>query len=149
MDDAEVEWRAHTTQIRHIEADAEKHQQEVLTTTNAIEDAIQKNNVIFGEKWETTHDRIDRHSEDIHLLKNRIVDLEALSGLQQNTLQSCQSTIAGLEETILKLATSVTVLEKSVCRCRDRLLSPAPHYTPGEEEVVEETGGGGGGGGGS
>ena len=107
--------------------------------TNTIEDAIQKNNVIFGEKWEMTHDRIDRHSEDICLLKNQIVDLKALSGLQQNTLQSCQSTIAGLEETILKLAASVTVLEKSVCRCRDCLLSPGPHYAPGEEEVVEET----------
>ena len=86
-----------------------------------------------------THDCIDHHSEDIHLLKNWIVDLEALSGLQQNTLQSCQNTIAGLEETILKLATSVTVLERSVCRCQDCLLSPAPHYAPGEEEVVEET----------
>ena len=53
-------------------------------------------------------------------------------------LQSCQSTIAGLEETVLKLATSVTVLEKSVCRCRDRLLSPGPHYALGEEEMVEE-----------
>ena len=77
MDDAEVEWRAHTTQIRRIEADAEKHRQEVLTTTNTIEDAIQKNNMIFGEKWEMTHDRIDRRSEDICLLKNRIMDLEA------------------------------------------------------------------------
>ena len=133
-----MEWRAHTTQICRIEADAEKHQQEVLTTTNVIEDAIQKNNVIFGEKWETTHDRIDRCSEDILLLKNRIVDLEALSGLQQNALQSCQSTIAGLEETVLMLATSVTVLEKSVCHCRDRLLSLAPHYASGEE-MVEET----------
>ena len=54
MDDAEVEWRAHTTQICRIEADAEKHHQEVLTMTNVIEDAIQKNNVIFGEKWEMT-----------------------------------------------------------------------------------------------
>ena len=139
MDDAEVEWRAHTTQIRRIEADAERHHQEVLTTTNAIENAIQKNNVIFGEKWETTHDRIDRCSEDIRLLKNRVVDLKALSGLQQTALQSCQSTIAGLEETVLKLATSVTVLEKSVCHCRDRLLSPGPHYAPGEEEMVKET----------
>ena len=128
------------TQIRRIEADAEKHCQEVLTTTNAIEDAIQKNNVIFGEKWEMTHDHIDRRSEDIRLLKNRVVDLEALSGLQQNALQSCQSTIAGLEETVLKLAASVTVLEKLVCRCQDRLLSLAPHYVPGEEEeMVKET----------
>ena len=134
-----MEWRAHTTQIRHIEADAEKHCQEVLTTTNTIEDAIQKNNVIFGEKWETTHDCIDRRLEDIRLLRNQIVDLKALSGLQQNALQSCQSTIAGLEETLLKLAASVTVLEKSVCRCRDRLLSPTPHFAPGEEEMVEET----------
>ena len=112
-----MEWRAHTTQIRRIEADAEKHRQEVLMTTNTIEDAIQKNNVIFGEKWEMTYDRIDRRLEDIRLLTNRVVDLEALSGLQQNTLQSCQSTIAGLEETVLKLAASVTVLEKSICCC--------------------------------
>ena len=112
-----MEWRAHTTQIRRIEADTEKHHQEVLTTTNTIEDAIQKNNVIFGEKWETTHDRIDHRSEDIHLLKNWIVDLKALSGLQQNALQSCQSTIAGLVETVLKLAASVTVLERSICHC--------------------------------
>ena len=35
-----------------------------------------------------THDRIDRRLEDIRLLKNRVVDLEALSGLQQNVLQS-------------------------------------------------------------
>ena len=135
-----MEWRAHTTQIHHIEADAEKHRQEVLSTTNTIKDAIHKNNVIFGEKWEMTHDHINRRSEDIHLLKNRVVDLEALSGLQQTALQSCQNTIAGLEETVLNLAASVTVLEKSICHCRDHLLSPAPHYTPGEEEeVVEET----------
>ena len=107
--------------------------------TNTIEDTIQKNNVIFGEKWEMTHDHIDHHSEDICLLKNWIVDLEALSGLQQNALQSCQSTIAGLEEIVLNLAASVTVLEKSVCCCRDRLLSPGPHYALGEEEMVEET----------
>ena len=109
-----------------------------MTTTNTIEDAIQKNNVIFGEKWETTHDRINRCLEDICLLKNWIVDLEALSGLQQSALQSCQSTIAGLEETILKLAASITVLEKSVCRCHDCLLLPGPHYALGEEEMVEE-----------
>ena len=126
------------TQIRRIMADAEKHRQEVLTTTNTIEDAIQKNNVIFGEKWEMTHDRIDCRSKEVRLLKNRIVDLKALSGLQQTALQSCQSTIAGLEETVLKLAASVTVLEKSVCRCCDRLLSPGPHYASGEEEMVEE-----------
>ena len=114
-----MEWRVHTTQICRIEADAEKHHQEVLTTTNTIENAIQKNNVIFGKKWEMMHDRINRRSEDICLLKNQVVDLEALSGLQQNALQSCQSTIAGLEEIVLKLAASVTVLEKSVCCCRD------------------------------
>ena len=140
MDDAEVEWRAHTTQIRCIEANAKKHRQEVLTTTNVIQDAIEKNNIIFTGKWEMTHDRINHRLEDICLLKNQIVDLEALSGLQQNALQSCQSTIAGLEETVLKLAALVTVLEKLVCRCRDRLLSLGPHYMPGEEEeIVEET----------
>ena len=140
MDDAEVEWRAHTTQIRRIEADTEKHRQEVLTTTNVIQDTIEKNNVIFAGKWEMTHDRIDRHLEELRLLKNQVVDLKALTGLQQTALQSCQSTIAGLEETVLNLAASVTTLETLVCCCRDRLLSPAPHYAPGEEEeMVEET----------
>ena len=108
--------------------------------TNVIQDAIEKNNVIFTEKWEVTYDRIDRHLEEILLLKNRVIDLEAISGLQQTTLQSCQSTIAGLEETVAKLTVSVTKLEKSVCRCRDRLLLPAPHFVPGEdEEMIEET----------
>ena len=126
------------TQICCIEADAEKHRQEVLTTTNVIQDAIKKNNVIFSEKWEATHDRIDRRSEETCLLKNQVVDLKALSSLQQSALQSCQSTIAGLEETVARLTTLVTKLEKSVCRCRDCLLLPAPHYAPGEEEIVEE-----------
>ena len=135
-----MEWRAHTTQIRRIEADAEKHRQEVLMTTNTIEDAIQKNNVIFSKKWEATHDRIDHCSEEILLLKNQVVDLEALSGLQQTALQSCQNTIAGLEETVTKLTTLVTSLEKSDCHCQDHLLLPAPHFAPGEEEeMVEET----------
>ena len=125
------------TQIRRIEADAEKHRQEVLTTTNEIEAAILKNNVIFAEKWEMTHDRIDRRSEDVHLLKNRVVDLKALSGLQQTALQSCQNTIAGLEETVTNLTVSVTKLEKSVCCCRDCLLSPAPHYAPGAAAAVQ------------
>ena len=110
-----MEWRAHTTQIHRIEADAEKNRQEVLTMTNVIQDAIEKNNVIFTEKWEATHDQINRCSEDILLLKNCVVDLEALSGLQQTALQSCQNTIAGLEETVTRLTMSVAKLEKLVC----------------------------------
>ena len=124
------------TQIRCIEANAEKHQQEVLTTTNMIQDAIEKNNVIFFKKWEGIHDCINHRSEETCLLKNWVVDLEALSGLQQTTLQSCQNTIAGLEETVARLTVLVTKLEKSVCWCRDRLLSPAPHYTPEEEDQM-------------
>ena len=85
--------------------------------TNVIQDAIEKNNMIFAEKWEVTYDWIDHHLEEILLLKNRVIDLEAISGLQQTALQSCQSTIAGLEETIAKLTMSVTKLEKLVCRC--------------------------------
>ena len=112
-----MEWRAHTTQIHCIEADTEKHQQEVLVTTNMIQDTIEKNNVIFSEKWEATHDRINRCSEEVRLLKNRVIDLESLSGLQQTTLQSCQNTLAGLEETVAMLTVLVTKLEKLVCCC--------------------------------
>ena len=73
-------------------------------------------------------------------MKNRVVDLESLSGLQQTTLQHCQDTIAGLEETIAQLVALVKKLEKMVCRCHNRLLSPGPHYAPGEEEeMVKET----------
>ena len=107
--------------------------------TNIIQDAIEKNNVIFTEKWETTHERVNCRLEEILLLKNQVVDLESLSGLQQTALQHCQDTIAGLEETVAQLVTSVKKLEKLVCRCHDRLLSPGPHYVPGEEEMVEET----------
>ena len=128
------------TQICHIEVDAKKNCQEVLMMTNVIQGAIEKNNVIFAEKWEATHDQTDCRLEDILLLRNRVVDLEALLGLQQTALQSCQKTIAGLEETIAKLTTLVIGLEKLVCQCRDCLLSLAPHYAPGEEEeMVEET----------
>ena len=109
MDDAEHEWRAHGTQIRQIEADAEKNRQEVLTTTN----------VIFSEKWEMMHECIDHRSEEILLLKNQVVDLESLSGLQQTTLQHCQDTIAGLEETVAQLVALVKKLEKMVCQCHD------------------------------
>ena len=105
------------TQIHWIEADTEKNCQEVLMTTNVIQDAIEKNNIIFSEKWEVTHDQIDYCSEGILLLKNQVVDLEALSSLQQTALQSCQNTIARLEETIAKLTALVTKLEKSVCHC--------------------------------
>ena len=136
MDDAEVEWRAHGTQIRRIEVDAKKNHQEVLSTTNQIKDAILKNTWIFGEKWESTHDRIDCQVEEHLLLKTRVVELESLSGLQQNTFQHCQDMIAGLEETVAQLVASVKKLEKTICRCHDRLLSPGPHYAPGEEEAV-------------
>ena len=89
----------------------------MLTTTNVIQDTIEKNNVIFSEKWEATHNHINRCLEDNCLLKNWVVDLEALSGLQQTALQSCQNTIAGLEETVTKLTMLVTLLEKLVCHC--------------------------------
>ena len=69
-----------------------------------------------------------------------MVGLEALLGLQQTTLQSCQNTIAGLEETVTWLVMLVQKLEKSVCQCHNCLLSPGLHYVPGEEEeMVEET----------
>ena len=136
----EHEWRAHGTQICQIEADAEKNRQEVLTTTNGIQDVIEKNNVIFTEMWESTHDHTNHCSEETLLLKNRVVDFESLSGLQQTALQHCQDTIAGLEETVTQLVVLVKKLEKSVCRCHDWLLSLGPHYAPGEEEeMVEET----------
>ena len=77
------------------------------------------NNHIFSGKWEATHDWIDRCLEEYLLLKNQVVDLESLLGLQQTTLQHCQDTIAGLEETVTQLVTSVKKLEKVVCQCHD------------------------------
>ena len=136
MDDAEQEWRAHGTQIWRIEADAEKNQQEVLTTTNQIEEAVMKNNCIFTKKWELTHEQIKHWADEHQLLKTCIIELESLSGLQQTALQSCQNQIAGLEETVTQLVTVVKKLEKTVCQCHNRLLLPGPHYTEGEEEVV-------------
>ena len=119
MDDTEWEWRAHGTQIRQIEVDAKKNNQEVLLTTNRIKEAIMENNRIFSEKWEATHDRINCCSEEHLLLRNRVVDLESLLGFQQTALQHCQDTIAGLEETITQLVALVKKLEKMVCQCHD------------------------------
>ena len=67
------------------------------------------------------------------------MELESLSGLQQTTLQHCQDTIAGLEETITQLVASVKKLEKMICWCHDCLLLPGPHFALGkEEEMVED-----------
>ena len=71
--------------------------------------------MIFSEKWETTHEHIDCWLEETLLLKNRVVDLESLSSLQQTALQHCQDTVAGLEETVAQLVASVKKLEKMVC----------------------------------
>ena len=65
------------------------------------------------------HERIDHCLEEILLLKNWVVDLESLLGLQQTTLQHCQDTIAGLEETVAQLVASVKKLEKTVCHCHN------------------------------
>ena len=73
MDNAEQEWRAHVTQIHCIKADAKKSHTETLLTTNWIEEAIMMNN------------HIDCCLEE-HLLKNRVIDLESLLGLQHTTL---------------------------------------------------------------
>ena len=107
--------------------------------TNQIKEAILTNNYIFAKKWELTHERIDHCLEGHCLLKTHVVELKSLSGLQQTSLQHCQDKIAGLEETVAQLVASVKKLEKLVCWCHDRLLSPGLHYAPGEEEeVVEE-----------
>ena len=110
----EWEWNAHGTQIRCIEADAKKSQQEVLSVTNHIEELIIKNNCIFVNKWELTHHWIDCWVEDHCFLVTHVWELESLSGLQQTALQHCQDTVAGLEETVTQLVATVKKLEKSI-----------------------------------
>ena len=69
-------------------------------------------------------------------MKTHVIELESLSGLQQTTLQHCQDTVAGIEETVKWLVAAVCKLESTVCCCCDQLLSPGPHYAEGEEEEV-------------
>ena len=85
MDDAEWEWGAHRTQIHRIKADAKKSHAETLSTKNWIEEVIMENNCIFSRKWEAMHDWINHHPEEHLLLKNQVVNLESLLGLQQTT----------------------------------------------------------------
>ena len=59
MDNTEQEWRVHGIQIRQIEVDTEKNHQKVLSTTKWIEEVVMKNNCIFADKWESTHDQIN------------------------------------------------------------------------------------------
>ena len=136
MNNTEREWRAHGIQIRRIKVDIEKNHQEVLSTTKQIEEVVMKNNCIFANKWESTHDQINHRAEEHQLLKTHVTELKSLSGLQQTTLQSCQNQIAGLEETIEQLVVAVKKLEKTICQCHDQLLLQGPHYTLGEEEEV-------------
>ena len=95
--------------------DAEKNHQEVLGTTNWIEEVVMTNNRILSNKWEVTHDWIDRQVEAQVVLEKQIWELESLSGLQQAALQHCQDTVVGLEETVAQLVAMVKKLEKSVC----------------------------------
>ena len=85
-----------------------------------------ENNCISANKWELTHNQIDCWSEEHLLLKTRVVELKSLLGLQQTALQHCQDKVAGLEETIVQLVTTVKKLEKTVCQCHDQLLSLGP-----------------------
>ena len=122
-----------------MEADAKKNCLEVLATTNLIEEAVMTNNCIFSGKWEETHEQINCRANKHQILKTCVIELKSLLGFQQTSLQHCQDMIAGLEETVAQLVMSVKKLEKSICRCHNRLLLPGPHYTPGEEEeMVEE-----------
>ena len=50
MDDTEQEWNTHGMQIHHIEVDAEKNCQEVLSMTNQIEEVVMENIHIFANK---------------------------------------------------------------------------------------------------
>ena len=136
MDDAEQEWSAHGTQIIQIEVDAEKSHQEFQSMTNIIKEAVLKNNHIFAKKWEEVQEWINHWADEHQHLKTRVIKLESLSSLQQTTLQSCQSQIAGLEETVQQLILTVKKLEKTVCWCHNWLLLPGPHYAKGEEEEV-------------
>ena len=95
-----------------------------------------KNNHIFAEKWESTHQRINHQADKHQLLKTCIIELKGLLGLQQTTLQSCLNQIAGLEEVIEQLVAAVKKLEKTICWCHNQLLSLGPHYVLGEEEEV-------------
>ena len=95
-----------------------------------------KNNHIFANKWESTHEWINHKADKHQILKTHIIELKSLLGLQQTALQHCQDTVVGLEEAVTQLVAVIKKLEKTVCWYHDRLLSPGPHYAPGEEEEV-------------
>ena len=94
MDDAEVEWRAHTSQIRRIEADTKKSHQEVLLTTNQIKEVVRQNNWIFAEKWEVIYDMIRLISVLENTSFSRSVSLSLKASLVFNcTMVSSNPTI--------------------------------------------------------
>ena len=82
--------------------------------TNTIKEAILLNNHKVAEDWEMTKSRIDQRADEHQWLKTQVIELESLSGLQQTTLQHCQDTIAGLEETVEQLVSMVPKLEPSI-----------------------------------
>ena len=82
--------------------------------TNTIKEAILLNNHKVAEDWEMTKSQIDQRADEHQWLKTQVIELECLSGLQQTTLQHCQDTIAGLEETVEQLVSTVPKLEPSI-----------------------------------
>ena len=50
MDDAEREWRAHTTQIAKIDSENKMNCKEYQVVTNTIEEAIRLNNCKFADE---------------------------------------------------------------------------------------------------
>ena len=104
--------------------------------TNTIEEVILKNNRCFANEWEATQDHINWRAANYKVLKDWVLELEGLSGLQQTIINSCHDQIAGLEETVEQLVATVCKLESTVCHCRDYLLLLGPHYVEGEDEEV-------------
>ena len=137
MDNVEREWRAHMTQIAHIDLENEQNCKEFQVMMNTIEEVILLNNRKFTREWEMTQKCIDCRANKHQWLKTLIIKLESLLGLQQTTLQHCQDMVVGLEERVEQLVVAVCKLESTICCCWDWLLSPGLHYMEGEgEEVV-------------
>ena len=85
----EWEWRAHSTQIAKINQENEQNCKDFQIVTNTIEEVILKNNHQFAKDWETTQSHINQRADKHQQLKNQVLKLEGLSGLQQTTINSC------------------------------------------------------------
>ena len=116
MDDAEWEWRALRTQVARTAGECDGRELGFLKVVNCIDKDI-----------EMTDKHINHRGDSIVNLKGEVARLKEAHRVQDQIISDQQQCLAVLKLKVDCLISTVQDLEKLICQCWDRLLSPGPH----------------------